>query len=71
MTKLMIMPICMYCDNIRDDKGIWQKVEEYLDENSEAKFSHSICPTCAAKHHPEEFKRIAKKGTIPDLSDPT
>ncbi len=65
-----IIPICMYCKNIRDDKEIWQKVEKYLTENSEAKFSHSICPKCAEKHHPEEFKRIAKKGTTHHSSDP-
>jgi len=44
-----LLPICAWCKKIRDDEGYWQSVEEYLGEHSEAKFSHSICPQCAAK----------------------
>jgi PAS domain-containing protein len=47
------IPICMHCKNIRDDQGFWQKVESYVTRNSEAVFSHSICPVCARKHYPE------------------
>jgi PAS domain-containing protein len=47
------VPICSQCKNIRDDKGFWQKVEEYVQSHSEAQFSHSICPDCAKKLYPE------------------
>jgi len=47
------VPICSRCKNIRDDKGFWQKVEEYVQSHSEAQFSHSICPDCAKKLYPE------------------
>jgi PAS domain-containing protein len=47
------VPICSQCKNIRDDKGFWQKVEEYVQKHSEAQFSHSICPDCARKLYPE------------------
>ncbi len=41
-----IIPICMYCKKIRDDEAIWQQMEKYITEHSEAMFSHSICPEC-------------------------
>ncbi len=44
-----IIPICMYCKKIRNDREIWQQIEEYLGEHSEAMFSHSVCPDCYAK----------------------
>lgn len=42
-----IIPICMLCKKIRDDKQIWQQLEEYLRDHSEARFSHGLCPECA------------------------
>jgi len=44
-----IIPICMYCKNIRDDKASWQQLEQYITEHSEALFSHGICPDCLKK----------------------
>lgn len=41
-----ILPICMYCKNIRDDKNYWQTVEFYISHHTHTRFSHSICPTC-------------------------
>jgi hypothetical protein len=50
-----IIPICSSCKKIRNDKGYWQKVEEYLGEHSDAKFSHGICMDCAKKLYPKVF----------------
>lgn len=47
------LPICSYCKKIRDDQGYWNKIEQYISEHSEAAFSHSICPECLARLHPE------------------
>jgi PleD family two-component response regulator len=44
-----IIPICAYCKNIRDDQGYWNKVEKYVSDHTEAKFSHGICPICFEK----------------------
>jgi PleD family two-component response regulator len=41
-----LLPICMYCKKIRDDKQYWQQVEQYVGAHTEAQFSHSICPDC-------------------------
>ena len=50
-----LLPICASCKKIRDDRGYWKQIEAYISENSEAKFSHGICPECAAKLYPELF----------------
>jgi AmiR/NasT family two-component response regulator len=50
-----LLPICANCSKIRDDRGYWKRVETYIQEHSEATFSHSVCPTCAAKLYPEYF----------------
>jgi DNA-binding response OmpR family regulator len=47
-----IIPICMYCHKIRDDRDIWQRMEQYIAERSGAEFSHSLCPECREKHYP-------------------
>jgi DNA-binding response OmpR family regulator len=44
-----IIPICMYCKKIRDDHDVWNQLEQYITEHSEAMFSHGICPQCAEK----------------------
>lgn len=44
-----LLPICMYCKRIRNDKDYWQQVETYISDHSEAEFSHGICPDCYDK----------------------
>lgn len=48
-----LLPICSSCKKIRDDKGYWNRIELYLQEHSEAEFSHGICPDCARELYPE------------------
>jgi PAS domain S-box-containing protein len=48
-----IIPICAACKKIRDDKGYWNQLENYLTDHSEADFSHGICPECVKKLYPE------------------
>lgn len=47
-----MLPICSYCHKVRDDKGYWEQIEEYIMEHSQAELSHGICPECAKKHFP-------------------
>ena len=44
-----IIPICSYCRNVRNDQGAWDQLEAYIMANSEARFSHGICPDCLPK----------------------
>lgn len=48
-----IIPICSSCKKIRDDQGIWKRIEAYIQAHSEAEFSHGICPECMNKLYPE------------------
>lgn len=47
------LPICASCKKIRDDEGYWQRIEKYIQDRSDAVFSHSICPECAAEMYRE------------------
>ena len=48
-----LLPICANCKKIRDDEGYWQRIEGYIENHSEAHFTHSICPECKKKLYPE------------------
>ena len=41
-----LLPICMYCKSIRDDRDYWHQIEEYIHEETGTDFSHGICPAC-------------------------
>ena len=51
-----ILPICIYCKNIRDDagtepgKGKWLRMEEYLSRKIGTDVSHGCCPVCYETH---------------------
>ena len=51
------LPICASCKKIRDDKGYWNQIEEYIRIHSEAEFSHGICPECSKKLYPKFRKK--------------
>jgi len=55
-----IIPICMHCKGIRDDKGAWTQLEKFIAEHSEAEFSHGICEKCLEKYYPEEYEELHK-----------
>jgi diguanylate cyclase (GGDEF)-like protein len=42
-----LIPICARCKRIRDDHGLWDQIETYISQHSEAVFSHGVCPECA------------------------
>jgi len=48
-----ILPVCASCKRIRDEKGNWHQIKEYVRDRTEAEFSHGICPECAEKLYPE------------------
>lgn len=52
-----LLPTCMYGKEIRDDKGAWTQLEQYIVDHSDAEFSHGICEKCAAERFPGRKKR--------------
>jgi PAS domain S-box-containing protein len=53
-----LLPICASCKKIRDDKGEWEPVENYIKAHSEANFSHGMCPDCMEKWYPNYTSRV-------------
>jgi len=43
-----LLEICAQCKKIHDDDDKWVQMEQYIQKNSEAEFSHGLCPTCYA-----------------------
>jgi len=48
-----LLPICSNCKKIRNDKQVWEPMEKYIGERSEASFTHGICPECRQKLYPD------------------
>ena len=48
-----ILPICASCKCIRRQDGVYEQVETYITRNTQASFSHGICPECARRLYPE------------------
>ena len=49
-----LLPICSACKKIRDDKGYWSQVDNYVQEHSEATFTHGLCPDCLKTLYPDQ-----------------
>ncbi|MBW1988527.1 MAG: hypothetical protein JRI97_03180 [Deltaproteobacteria bacterium] len=47
------LPICARCKRIREETGRWSPIETYIQDHTEAVFSHSLCPDCARDHYPD------------------
>jgi hypothetical protein len=41
-----MVTICSWCKKIHEDRDVWIQLEAYLDEHSDAIFSHGLCPDC-------------------------
>ncbi len=50
-----LVPICAHCKKIRDDKGYWNQLEDYIAQHSDMVFSHGTCPECARKLYPDYY----------------
>jgi hypothetical protein len=54
-----ILPICSNCKKIRINGAdpaqleSWTPIENYLQQKTEARFTHSICPECMGQLYPE------------------
>lgn len=49
-----LLPICAHCKKVRDDKGYWNRIENYIRERSNAQFTHGICPDCERQFYGDE-----------------
>jgi len=56
-----LLPICSQCKMVRDDSGYWSRVEAYIEQRSEARFSHGLCPDCYQKAIAHHYEELTKK----------
>ena len=58
-----LIPVCSNCKKVRDDAGYWNQLETFIEEHSEALFSHSLCPECLEKIYKDQkwYKRFKEK----------
>jgi DNA-binding NtrC family response regulator len=57
-----LLPICAMCKKIRSDtdQTYWMGVEKYIEDHSDAKFTHCFCPDCYNKHFADELGEISE-----------
>jgi hypothetical protein len=58
-----LLPICAAYKDIRNGHGYWEHIEAYIQEHSEEKFTHRICPACAERLYPEYGSNEASRTT--------
>ena len=44
-----LLPVCSWCKKVRDDRGYWEQLEQYIASRTDASFTHGICPDCMKK----------------------
>ncbi len=45
-----LLPICSYCKRIRNEQDYWERVDAYISQHANVRFSQNICPECYQKH---------------------
>lgn len=58
-----LIPICASCRKVRDEEGLWQQMESYIERHTNAFFSHGICHECAEKLYGDRkwFRKMKKE----------
>ena len=44
-----MIPICVYCQKVRDEHDYWDLVESYIQKQTGSRFTHAACPNCYEK----------------------
>lgn len=47
-----LLPMCAGCKRIHDRESGWQFLEQYVRDNSDVRFSRTLCPECRKKWVP-------------------
>ncbi|WP_345736392.1 hypothetical protein [Prosthecobacter algae] len=55
-----ILPTCSFCKDIRDEAGNWHEIEDFVTSRTEARFSHGVCPECAAEHYGDILAKVSE-----------
>jgi CheY-like chemotaxis protein len=53
-----LIPICSKCKGVRNEQGYWQRIEEYIQDHSEAQFTHGLCEACMRELYPQAHAEL-------------
>lgn len=56
-----LLPMCSRCKKIRDDEGLWTRLETYLSNHTDTHISHGLCPDCLRELFPDEAETVLKR----------
>jgi hypothetical protein len=56
-----LIPVCAFCKKIRTEDQKWLPMEIYITQHSEATFTSTFCPACAAEHYGEYFENLKQR----------
>lgn len=45
-----LLPICSYCESVRDDSAYWHQVQTYISDRNHTALAHDMCPNCHEMH---------------------
>ena len=62
LTKVIdgFVPICAICKDIRNKDGSSTRIEAYIQQHTEARFTHGICPNCAKAVYDEYIGQLVR-----------
>jgi hypothetical protein len=55
-----LIPMCSYCQKVRDGADYWERVDSYIKARTNARFTHGICPECFAGQMKELNESLAE-----------
>jgi hypothetical protein len=61
-----LLPLCASCKKVRDDRGYWHQVEQYITERTGDMISHAICPECVRKLYPHIADEVLSMAGDPE-----
>jgi len=60
-----LLRICSCCNKICNEADAWVRLESYIEQHSEAAFSHGLCPECAKQQYANLYSGLVARR--PDL----
>ncbi len=60
-----LLPICSWCQKVRDDEGYWHDLHAYLKHSAAGRITHGICHHCSDRMGGSEPPMAASPGSRP------
>jgi sigma-B regulation protein RsbU (phosphoserine phosphatase) len=67
-----LIPMCSYCQKVRDGADYWHRVDTYIRARTGTRFSHGVCPSCSDEQLAAFNEMLAEDGGLgADVQPPT